>query len=62
MPKYRYRTCALHGPWRETPQLAARDAILAAQATADPDDPLGLAWRLPGEIETRAPERFTSLQ
>lgn len=47
---YRFRTAILHGPWRNCPREAERDAIQARQARADEQ---GLKWRVPGVIERR---------
>jgi hypothetical protein len=35
MTLYRYRTPALAGPWRETPDAALEDAVKAGQARHD---------------------------
>ena len=35
MTLYRYRTPALAGPWRETPDAALEDAVKAGQARND---------------------------
>jgi hypothetical protein len=45
---YRYRTPALHGPWRRLPETAQRDAIEAGQILPAEDE---AAWRVAGEIE-----------
>lgn len=49
--RYRYRTPALAGPWRDSPEAAAADAVVANQAQLDPAEPLGVRWLVPGEIE-----------
>ena len=50
MARYRYRTCAILGPWRLTPQDAEADAVKARQAKwSDSGD--SLVWLVPGEIE-----------
>ncbi|MEA3013802.1 MAG: hypothetical protein QOD42_2347 [Sphingomonadales bacterium] len=49
--RYRYRTAAVIGPWRETPEAALRDAVKAGQAVVDEDEPGGVRWKLPGTIE-----------
>jgi hypothetical protein len=49
--RYRYRTPALTGPWRESHDDAARDAVRAKQAEFDDDRPSRLKWIVPGEIE-----------
>ena len=53
MPRYRYRTEALVGPWRETRREAEADAVAAGQAVfaAHPDTPL--TWRVLGDIEAK---------
>ena len=57
--RYRFRTAALAGPWRETREAALLDAVQAGQALADESGVDGLQWRLPGTIEEgrRDPER-----
>jgi hypothetical protein len=54
--RYRYRTPALTGPWRDSHGEAVRDAVKAKQAATDGDDPSGLRWIVPGRIEERATE------
>ena len=49
MKRYRYKTAALHGPWREFRTQAEADAMAAR--LADVDDRGRLVWRVPGEIE-----------
>jgi len=49
--RYRYRTPALTGQWRDSPDAALRDAINAKQARDDEDEPGGVRWLVPGEIE-----------
>jgi hypothetical protein len=51
--RYRYRTPALTGPWRESREDAVRDAVKAKQAQNDDDQPFGIKWTVPGEIEVR---------
>lgn len=51
MTRYRYRTPALTGRWRESRREAADDAVRAKQAMADPSAEDGLQWLVPGEIE-----------
>lgn len=51
MRHYRYRTAALTGPWRESHDDAVRDAVNAKQADYDGDQPSGVNWVVPGEIE-----------
>jgi hypothetical protein len=50
---YRYRTPALTGPWRESREDAVGDAVRAKQAQPDGEEPLGVKWVVPGEIEVR---------
>ena len=50
MARYRYRTCAILGPWRLTPQEAEADAVKARQAKWT-DSADSLVWLVPGEIE-----------
>jgi hypothetical protein len=54
--RYRYRTPALTGPWREAHDDAVRDAVNAKQAQYDDDQPSGVRWIVPGEIEARNDE------
>lgn len=51
MRRYRYRTPALTGPWRESHEDAVRDALRAKQAQNDDEQPSGIKWTVPGEIE-----------
>ena len=51
MVRYRYRTAALTGRWRETHLAAEHDAVKAKQALIDAGLPGGLHWLVPGEIE-----------
>ena len=51
MRRYRYRTPALTGPWRESHDDAVRDAVKAKQAQYDDDPSAGVRWVVPGEIE-----------
>jgi len=55
--RYRYRTPALTGPWRDSHEDAVRDAIKAKQARQDEDEPSGIKWIVPGEIEMRNSEQ-----
>ena len=57
---YRYRTPALTGPWRDSPDEAARDAVKAKQARIDDDQPAGVKWVVPGQIEERNNEEASS--
>ena len=56
MRRYRYRTPALTGPWRDSSEDARRDAVSARQAEYDEDRPSGIKWLVPGEIEVRSNE------
>jgi hypothetical protein len=58
--RYRYRTPALTGPWRESREDAVRDAVKAKQAQNDDDQPSGIKWTVPGEIEVRNNEGAAS--
>jgi hypothetical protein len=58
--RYRYRTPALTGPWRDSPGEAARDAVRAKQAQVDDDQPSGVEWIVPGRIEERNNEEAPS--
>jgi len=49
--RYRYRTPALTGPWRNSHDAAVRDAVRAKQAEIDDDQPSRVAWIVPGRIE-----------
>lgn len=54
MTRYRYRTPVLAGPWRDSRKEALRDAVNANQAREDANQPLGIRWLVPGEIEEEA--------
>ena len=56
LAKYRYRTPVLTGPWRDSRAQALRDAVAASQAREDPNEPFGVRWLVPGEIEEEAEE------
>lgn len=60
MRRYRYRTSVLTGPWRVSAEEAARDAVKAKQAVIDEDQPTGIRWTVPGQIEERNSERTPS--
>lgn len=60
MRRYRYRTPALAGPWREARVEALRDAVRAKQAQVDENGPEGVKWIVPGEIEERNSEGASS--
>jgi hypothetical protein len=49
--RYRYRTAALAGRWRDSREEAVRDALNAHQALADAGESEGLRWLVHGEIE-----------
>ena len=49
--RYRYRTAALAGRWRDSREEAVRDALNARQALADESAADGLRWLVAGEIE-----------
>ena len=50
MARYRYRTCAILGPWRRTADEAIADAVKARQALWEGSERT-LRWLVPGEIE-----------
>ena len=56
MRRYRYRTPALTGPWRESSDDALRDAVSARQAEYDEARPREVKWMVPGEIEVLSNE------
>ena len=56
MPRYRYRTQVLTGPWRETRCDALKDAKRAGQVLVEASDPLNVRWIVPGNIEEDAYE------
>jgi hypothetical protein len=60
VPRYRYRTPALTGPWRDSYDEAARDAVKAKQAETDESEPAGVRWIVPGRIEERSSEEAPS--
>lgn len=60
MPRYRYRTPALTGPWRDSYDEAVRDAVKAKQAQIEEDQPSGVKWIVPGQIEERNSEEAPS--
>lgn len=51
MARFRYRTPVLTGRWRDSRAAALRDAVNAKQARAAEDEPDGIHWLVPGEIE-----------
>lgn len=51
MRRYRYRTSALTGPWRESPHQALEDATRAQQARFEEGPPSRVEWNVPGRIE-----------
>lgn len=56
MIHYRYRTIALTGPWRESPDQAIADAARAQQARVEAGPPRRIEWNVPGRIEEGRPE------
>lgn len=54
MGRYRYRTPALTGPWRDSQDEAVGDAVKAKQAEVDDGSASGIRWIVPGRIEERA--------
>ncbi len=51
LPRYRYRTPALRGAWRESREEAIRDAVKAKQARIDDAGANDVTWIVPGQIE-----------
>jgi hypothetical protein len=53
--RYRYRTAALTGRWRDSRAAAEEDAVRAKQAVAEGESEGdgGLRWLVPGEIEAQ---------
>ena len=49
--RYRYRTPALAGPWRDSAEAAIRDAVSANQAVLEGDRADQIRWIVPGTIE-----------
>lgn len=60
MPRYRYRTPALTGPWRDSYDEAVRDAVKAKQAQIGEDQLSDVKWIVPGQIEERSSEETPS--
>jgi len=58
--RYRYRTPALTGPWRDSHDEAVRDAVRAKQAQIEDDLPSAVTWIVPGRIEERNSEEAPS--
>jgi hypothetical protein len=50
--RYRYRTPALTGPWRDSHEEAVGDAVKAKQAAIEGGSS-ELRWIVPGRIEER---------
>jgi hypothetical protein len=50
VPRYRYRTSSLIGPWRDSRLKAECDAVAVGQAEYCPAG-RDLIWRVEGEIE-----------
>ena len=50
MPRYRYRTATLVGPWRDSRLKAETDAIAVGQAVFDARSG-EFAWKVEGTIE-----------
>lgn len=51
LPRYRYQTPALTGPWRESEAEALADAVRANQLRIEGED---RQWLVPGHIEESA--------
>ena len=62
MRRYRYRTPALTGPWRESHDDAVGDAVRAKQAQHDDDHPSGVKWIVPGDIEMSSSEEAAAVR
>jgi hypothetical protein len=63
LPRYRYRTQALVGPWRESLEDAAKDAARAGQLVFEGSDS-AMRWMVAGEIEEaldRPPPKIRTL-
>ena len=56
MRRFRYRTAALTGPWRDSVREATDDAARAKQAVIDEAVPEGIRWIVPGRIEEQRSE------
>jgi hypothetical protein len=54
MTQFRYRTQALLGPWRDSAEAAAEDAVRARQAVRNGPDRSVLQWLVQGHIENSA--------
>ena len=54
MSRYRYRTAALSGPWRDSRREAMLDAAKAKQALVDDRKPDSIEWIVPGKIEEKS--------
>jgi len=48
--RFRYRTCVLIGPWRDTREQAMADAVHCDQARIDASGE-DIIWLVPGSIE-----------
>ena len=54
MPRYRYRTATLVGPWRDSRDKAECDAVAVGQAEFQGRGVSErLVWKVAGEIEVR---------
>ena len=56
MRRYRYRTKALTGRWRDSFEAAVDDAARARQISFDTDSKSPFRWVVPGNIEERDEE------
>lgn len=54
--RFRYRTGAIVGPWRNTREAALGDAVKAGQARIDETQADGVRWTVPGKIEADHPD------
>ena len=50
MPRFRYRTATLVGPWRDSRLKAETDAVAIGQARFEAR---GIVWQVTGEIEVK---------
>jgi hypothetical protein len=51
VPRYRYRTSVLTGPWRDLREDAVDDAVRAKQAEVEDQASGKVRWIVPGLIE-----------
>jgi hypothetical protein len=51
VPRFRYRTSVLTGPWRDDREQAVSDAVRAKQAEIADEASRKVRWIVPGVIE-----------